>query len=67
MTCDDCPRFDAETRKCRDGKINPQRWSEAVEVSQILGIRVICSFNDHRERLVNNRGGGKLPTKKNRL
>jgi hypothetical protein len=38
-----------------DGKVNPPDWETAVSVSQILGLRSICMFNDHRERLVRAR------------
>lgn len=55
MDCKDCHRFDPETRRCRDGKINPHNWETAVSASQILGIRTICSFNDFRERLIQAR------------
>jgi len=53
--CKDCDRFDPEIRKCKDQKINPQRWSQAVEVANVLGVRSICVFNDYRERLVRSR------------
>ncbi len=52
MYCQDCPIYDKESRKCRDGKVNPQSWGQAVDVSQVLGLRSICVFNDYRERLV---------------
>ena len=52
MYCRDCARFDSEANKCRDGKVNPPSWEAAVTVSQVLGLRSICMFNDHRERLV---------------
>ena len=55
MNCRDCHRFDAETRTCLDGKVNPPSWETAVNVSQVLGLRAICAFNDHRERLVSCR------------
>ncbi|MES1147522.1 MAG: hypothetical protein ABUL49_02105, partial [bacterium] len=54
--CRDCPRYDPEARTCRDGKINPATWETAVEASQVYGLRAICILNDHRERLVMNRG-----------
>lgn len=52
MDCKDCPRFDAEKSLCRDGKVNPPRWEQAVEVATFIGIRAICTMNDHRERLL---------------
>jgi len=53
--CRDCPRYDDEARRCRDGKVNPQHWETAVSVAQVLGLRSICVFNDFRERLVQSR------------
>jgi hypothetical protein len=53
--CRDCARFDLEAEKCLDGKVNPPSWETAVTVSQVLGLRSICMFNDHRERLVRAR------------
>jgi hypothetical protein len=38
-----------------DAKLNPQRWEQAVQVANVFGIRAICIFNDHRERLVRAR------------
>jgi len=58
MDCRDCARWNAETSKCLDEKVNPPKWELAVTVSQIYGLRAICPFNDHRERLVRAR---KLP------
>lgn len=55
MFCRDCARFNEETQECRDKKVNPQTWTEAVEVANLLGVRSICVFNDHRERLVESR------------
>lgn len=55
MYCRDCSRYDRAASKCLDGKVNPQKWTQAVEVAQVLGLRSICVFNDHRERLVRSR------------
>lgn len=55
--CRDCHRYDKETEKCRDGKVNPLRYEQALSVSQVMGLRAICAFNDHRERLVAVRSG----------
>lgn len=55
MFCKDCARFNSETNQCRDGKLNPQSWGQAVEVANQLGVRSICMFNDFRERLVESR------------
>lgn len=53
MNCRDCARY-IEGR-CTDGKVNPRSWSLAVEVANVMGIRSICAFNDHRQRLVESR------------
>ena len=55
MDCKDCHRFDSDAKRCMDGKVNPHNWETAVSVSQILGIRTICMFNDYRERLIQSR------------
>ena len=55
MYCRDCNRYDKESKKCLDGKINPHDWDAAVSVSQIFGLRSICVFNDYRERLIRSR------------
>ena len=55
MNCKDCNRFDSANRKCMDQKVNPQSWGQAVDVANIFGVRSICIFNDHRERLVRSR------------
>lgn len=55
MRCSDCPRFDSEKSLCKDGKVNPPSWPMAVEVAKVMGVRSICTFNDHREKLVATR------------
>lgn len=60
MYCRDCVRYEQETEKCLDGKVNPQRYEQALAVSQTMGLRAICVFNDHRERLVSVRSGQPL-------
>lgn len=55
MRCEDCNRFDETARRCKDGKVNPRFHGEAVEVANQFGVRVICIFNEHRERLVSTR------------
>lgn len=55
MHCQDCPRYDPEAQSCRDEKLNPLRWDQAVDIANIFGLRAICMFNDHRERLVDTR------------
>jgi hypothetical protein len=52
LICRDCPRYDSDAERCRDGKVNPESWENAVSVSQIMGLRSICIFNDYRERLI---------------
>lgn len=52
MYCRDCARYDSESKRCLDSKVNPPNWETAVSVSQVLGLRSICVFNDYRERLV---------------
>lgn len=59
MKCRDCPRFDQDSERCRDGKVNPESYEAAMNVSQILGLRSICTFNEHRERLIENRSQGR--------
>jgi hypothetical protein len=61
MLCRDCHRYDPEAESCRDGKLNPQSFSDAVEVAQHLGPRAICVFNDFRERILDIRKGAPLP------
>ncbi|HRJ26450.1 MAG TPA: hypothetical protein PLO61_02930 [Fimbriimonadaceae bacterium] len=65
MTCPDCPRYDPDRATCKDGKVNPRTWGQAVDVANHLGVRSICLFNDHRERLVRSRlSPMNLPTRK---
>lgn len=58
MRCEDCPRFDSDRTACKDGKLNPLKWQNAVEVAQHFGIRAICMLNDHRERILDVYFGG---------
>ena len=55
MYCRDCIRYDKATEKCLDRKVNPQRYEQALAVAQTMGVRALCTFNDHRERLVSVR------------
>jgi hypothetical protein len=65
MHCRDCARFDPENARCKDGKVNPPDWETCVSVSQVLGLRSICVFNDYRERLVQTRKApGTLPRRR---
>lgn len=61
MNCKDCPRYDHEAAKCRDGKLNPKRYSDAIEAANVWGVRAICTYNDHRERLVSVRAAVEGP------
>jgi hypothetical protein len=61
LYCRDCHRYDAENATCKDGKVNPPSWETAVTVSQVLGLRSICTFNDFRERLVHCRKNVTVP------
>ena len=36
--------------------MNPQKWEDAVQLANAVGLRAICVFNDHRERLIFSRG-----------
>ena len=55
MNCPDCPRFDKEENRCKDGKVNPSSHAAAVEVANVLGVRSICTYNDFRERIIAGR------------
>jgi hypothetical protein len=61
MKCQDCPRYDHDLRRCKDGKLNPKRYSDAIEVASVWGVRAICAYNDHRPRLVEVRTGAVEP------
>ncbi|RMG24163.1 MAG: hypothetical protein D6724_06740 [Armatimonadetes bacterium] len=60
MLCRDCHRYDAEEGVCRDGKLNPESFADAVEVAQVFGPRAICVFNDYRERVLDIRKGAAM-------
>ncbi len=32
--------------------MNPRTLDQAVDICRIFGVRTICTFNDHRERMV---------------
>jgi hypothetical protein len=55
MDCHDCPRFDIEANRCRDGKVNPRTYEQSFQIAKHIGLRAICVLNDHRERLVEAR------------
>ena len=52
MNCRDCPRYDQDAHTCKDGKINPASWGQAVDAAHYFGVRAVCVFCEHRERLV---------------
>jgi hypothetical protein len=49
-----------------DQKVNPQRYRDAVEVANLFGLRVICMFNDHREKLIQSRAASISGTRRRR-
>lgn len=49
MSCWQCPRYSRTERKCQDGKANPKRKSETVEVAEVLGLQAICHYNPYRD------------------
>lgn len=49
MSCWQCPRYSRIERKCQDGKANPKRKSETVEVAEVLGLQAICHYNPYRD------------------
>jgi hypothetical protein len=55
MECRDCARFDTASNRCKDRKVNPRTYDQAFQVAQFYGVRSICVFNDHRERLLHSR------------
>lgn len=63
MRCEDCPRFDAERESCKDNKLNPRTWENAVEAVQMFGPRSLCMMNDHRERIIDVFNGATLEGK----
>ncbi len=52
MRCQDCPRFEVDSENCKDRKLNPQTWQDAVQSAQIFGPRALCQMNDYRERIL---------------
>lgn len=63
MRCEDCPRWNADEQACRDRKLNPGSFGEAVEVVQMFGPRALCTMNDYRERMLDICKGALLPGK----
>ena len=51
MSCWNCPRYSRTDRRCREGKANPKRKSDAITVAEILGVRTLCHYNPFREPL----------------
>jgi hypothetical protein len=46
-----------------DGKVNPDHYETALNIARLMGIRAICVFCDHRERLVANIHDGSMRKK----
>lgn len=51
VTCLQCRRYDKDARQCRDGKANPKRKSDSVEVAEVLGVTHLCLFNPYRDAI----------------
>ena len=51
MTCWQCPRYDREARRCRDGKANPKKKADTVAVAELLGLQMLCHYNPYRDAL----------------
>jgi hypothetical protein len=51
MACWNCPRYVRAERRCLDGKANPKKKAESVEVAETLGLRALCHYNLHRDGL----------------
>ena len=51
MTCWQCPRYDREERRCRDGKTNPTKKTDTVAVAELLGLQTLCHYNPYRDAL----------------
>jgi hypothetical protein len=51
INCRQCRRYDKEEGRCRDGKANPKRKSDAVEVAEALGVQRLCLYNPYRDDL----------------
>lgn len=49
MSCWQCPRYDRTERRCRDGKANPKRQADTMDVAQVLGLQAICHYNPYRD------------------
>jgi hypothetical protein len=52
MDCRDCSLYNADTETCRSQKLNPRSKEDATQVAQMLGVRVICVFNEFREPII---------------
>ena len=51
MHCWNCPRYDRAERHCRDGKANPKRKTDSVELAERLGVQALCLYNLHRDAI----------------
>ena len=53
--CRNCKIFDKSEHRCRDGKSNPRKKSDAVDLADLLGVQNLCVHNRYRDQLVRNR------------
>ena len=51
VSCWQCQRYDRNERRCKDGKTNPKKRSDTVEVAEQLGVQTICLYNPYRDML----------------
>jgi hypothetical protein len=51
MACWNCPRYDRTERVCLDGKANPKKKADAVELTEVLGLRALCHYSPYRDSL----------------
>jgi len=52
MTCNRCPTWDREARRCRIGKANPRKKHETITLAEMLGPQALCIHNPWREPLL---------------
>lgn len=51
ISCWNCNRFHRDEGRCKDGKTNPRRKTDAVEVAEVMGVRALCIFSPYRDIL----------------
>ncbi len=49
--CKNCPRYDREEQRCREGKANPRSKADTVAVAELLGLQTLCHYNPFRDAL----------------